>query len=306
MIPRNISLDALRIFESAARHLSFTKAAAELHMTQGAVSQRIKALESTLRTVLFRRLTRALELSSEGKRLYDGLHAGLGRIEAALADFRTPHRSSALTLTVSASLAICWLMKRLGELAKLESPVAVSVMADDRLLDVGIDADVALRFGRGRYRGLKSQHSGDDEVFPVCSPSYLSAHPVARYFGTQTQMKAWRGLTRLVDPVADIDGSGCGWGSWAEAVGIKWDRDDSAVGFSHGHLALQAAAEGAGIALARRVLAADDLASGRLLRLAQTCPTVPARFAYYFVTRGEPDARGRTLAAWLKSQLPAS
>src|SRR5579863_7270988 len=146
MIPRNISLDALRVFDSAARHLSFTKAAAELHMTQGAVSQRIKALESTLGTVLFRRLTRALELSSAGQRLYDGLHAGLGRIEAALTDFRTPHRSSALTLTVSASLATCWLMKRLGELAKLDSPVAVSVMADDRLLDVGIDADVALRF----------------------------------------------------------------------------------------------------------------------------------------------------------------
>jgi LysR family glycine cleavage system transcriptional activator len=306
MISRKISLDALRVFESAARHLSFTKAAAELHMTQGAISQRIKALESTLGTLLFRRSTRALDLSPEGERLYSGLHAGLGYIEAALADLRTRNRLGTLTLTVSASLATRWLIKRVNELSNLKPPVAVSVIADDRLLDVGIDADVALRFGRGRYRGLKSQRIGDDEVFPVCSPSFLNTHPVARHFGTRTEIRGWRGLTRLVDSVADVDGSGCGWSSWGDAVGIRWDSDDPTIGLSHGYLALQAAAEGAGIALARRVLAADDLASGRLLRLALTCPSVPARFSYYLVTPGEPDVRSRTLAAWLKSHLPTN
>ena len=306
MIPRKISLDALRVFESAARHLSFTKAAAELHMTQGAISQRIKALESTLNTALFRRLPRALELSSPGKRLYSDLHAALGRIEAALADFRTRDRAGAVTLTVSPSVASRWLMKRLNELANLKPPVAVSVIADDRLLDVGVDADMALRFGRGRYRGLKSQRVGNDEVFPICSPSFLATHPEARHFGTPTRIREWRALTRLVDSVADVDGSGCGWSSWGNAVGVTWHSDDPTIRFSHGHLALQAAAEGAGIALGRRVLVTDDLASGRLLRLAQECPSVPARFAYYFVTRGEPDARSCTLAAWIKSQLRTS
>lgn len=302
LIPRKISLDALRVFESAARHLSFTKAAVELSLTQGAVSQRIKSLESNLGAPLFRRLTRALELSSEGQRLYEGLHAGFGRIEAALACFRSTGRARSLTVTVSSSLATRWLLPRLSALA-LEPPVAVAVIAGDQLLDIGVDAEAALRFGRGRYSGLKSLRVGTDEVFPVCSPSFLAAHPAARDFGTPTRRKAWSTLTRIVDSVAEVDRSGCGWGSWGEAVGISWDDSDATVAFNHAHLALQAAAEGIGIALARRVLAADDLASGRLQRLG---PAVPARFAYYFVTRGEPDARGRSLASWFKAQLAAT
>lgn len=272
-------------------------------MTQGAVSQRIKSLESNLGATLFRRLTRALELSSEGQRLYDGVHAGFGRIEAALASFRSTGRARALTLTVSSSLATRWLLPRLSTLAQPQTSVAIAVVADDRLLDIGVDAEAALRFGRGVYRGLKSQRVGEDEVFPVCSPSFLAAHPAARDFGTPTRRKAWSKLTRIVDSVAEVDRSGCGWKNWGEAIGIHWDEGEPTVAFSHAHLALQAAAEGVGIALARRVLAADDLASGRLLRLG---PAVPAQFAYYFVTLGEPDARGHSLASWFKIQLAAT
>lgn len=303
MIPRRISLDALRVFESAARNLSFTKAAAELSMTQGAVSQRIKALESNLGATLFRRLTRALELSREGQRLYDGVHAGFGRIEAALAGFRSRGRSRALTLTVSSSLATRWLLPRLSVLARLEPPVALALIAGDQLLDIGGDVEAALRFGRGRYPGLKSLRVGNDQVFPVCSPSFLAAHPAARDLGTAAGRKAWSTLTRIVDSAAEVDRSGCGWGNWGETVGIRFNDVDPTVAFSHAHLALQAAAEGIGIAMARRVLAADDLASGRLQRLG---PAVPVRFAYYFVTRGEPDARGRSLASWFKAQLEAT
>ena len=182
MVPKKISLDALRVFESAARHLSFTKAAAELMMTQGAVSQRIQTLEARLGTKLFRRLTRALELSPDGERLYEGLHVGLARVEAALTGFRSSRDTLALTLTVSSSLATRWLMRRASALAQLKPAIAISIIADDRLLEVGIDADVALRFGCGRYRGLKSLRIGDDEVFPVCSPSFLAAHPDAMQF----------------------------------------------------------------------------------------------------------------------------
>jgi LysR family glycine cleavage system transcriptional activator len=303
MVPRKISLDALRVFESAARHLSFTKAAAELMMTQGAVSQRIQTLEARLGTKLFRRLTRALELSPDGERLYEGLHVGLARVEAALTGFRSSRDTRALTLTVSSSLATRWLMRRASALAQLKPAIAISIIADDRLLEVGIDADVALRFGCGRYRGLKSLRIGDDEVFPVCSPSFLAAHPDAMQFAGRGQARKSPGLTRLVDTVAEADGSGCGWRSWGEAAGMGWDSASPTTKFSHAHLALQAAAEGLGIALARRVLAADDLASGRLVRVGHNLPTVPARFGYYFVTRGHPDAREQPLASWLRDQL---
>lgn len=155
-------------------------------------------------------------------------------------------------------------MQRASALAELKPLVAISVIADDRLLDVGVDADAALRFGRGRYRGLKSLRVGDDEVFPVCSPSFLAGHPAAGDFGVQSQAKHWRALTRLVDGIADVDGSGCGWRNWSESAGVQWQSDDPTIAFSHGYLALQAAAEGLGIALARRVLAADDLARGHV------------------------------------------
>jgi LysR family glycine cleavage system transcriptional activator len=303
MLPRKISLDALRVFEAAARHLSFTKAAAELRLTQGAVSQRIKVLEENLGAPLFRRLTRALELTSDGQRLHIALQEAFARMAAGLAGFRSRGTAHPLRLTVSSSLGTRWLLPRLRGLVGLKPSLLIAISADDRLAEIGVEADAALRFGRGRYRGLKSERIGGDEVFPVCSPSFLNAHPAAADFGTPARRKVWRLLPRLVDSVAEADGSGCGWNAWGEAVRLSWSEEDSTIVFSQGHLALQAAAEGMGVALARRILAADDLTSGRLVRAGHGSFALPARFGYYFVTRNEPDARARSLAAWLKTQL---
>jgi LysR family transcriptional regulator, glycine cleavage system transcriptional activator len=306
MLPRKISLDALRVFEAAGRHLSFTKAAAELRLTQGAVSQRIKALEENLGAPLFRRLTRALELTPNGQQLHIGLQEAFARIAAGLAGFRSKGTARPLRLTVSSSVATRWLLPRLGELAGLKPALSVAVFADDRLAEIGVEADVALRFGRGRYRGLKSERIGGDEVFPVCSPSFLDRHPGAADFGIPAQRKVWGQLPRLVDSVTESDGSGCDWGTWGKSAGLSWSEEDRTIVFSQGHLALQAAAEGMGVALARRILAADDLASGRLVRAGHSPSPLPARFGYYFVTRTEPDARARSLAAWLKAQLQST
>jgi LysR family glycine cleavage system transcriptional activator len=303
MLPRKISLDALRIFEAAARHLSFTKAAAELRLTQGAVSQRIKALEENLGTPLFRRLTRALELTSDGARLHLDLQEAFARIAAGLARFRSLKSARPLTLTVSASVATRWLIPRLGGLADLKPSLSIAVLADDRLVEIGAEADVALRFGRGHYRGLKSVRIGDDVIFPVCSPSFLHRHPSAANFGVPARRKHWGSLLRLVDSVAGSDRSGCDWATWGKSIGVSWGEEDRTIIFSQGHLALQAAAEGMGVALARQILAADDLASGRLVRAGRDFSPLPTRFGYYFVTRTEPDARARSLAAWLKMQL---
>jgi LysR family glycine cleavage system transcriptional activator len=303
MLPRKISLDALRVFEAAGRHLSFTKAAAELRLTQGAVSQRIKALEENLGAPLFRRLTRALELTADGQQLHIALQDGFARIAVGLGGFRSGRTTRPVRLTVSSSVATRWLLPRLGGLASLKPSLSIAVFAEDRLADIGVEADVALRFGRGRYRGLKSVRIGDDEVFPVCSPSFLNAHPVAADFGVPTRRKVWGLLPRLVDSVTESDESGCDWGTWGKSVGLSWSEEDPTIVFSQGHLALQAATEGMGVALARRILAADDLASGRLVRAGHGLLPLPARFGYYFVTRTEPDARARSLAAWLKTQL---
>src|SRR5882724_8594077 len=306
MLPRKISLDALRVFEAAARHLSFTKAAAELRLTQGAVSQRIKSLEETLGAPLFRRLTRALELTSDGQRLHIALQDGFARIADGLAGFRSGKVTRPLRLTVSSSVAARWLLPRLGGLTNLKPSMPVAVLADDRLVEIGSEADVALRFGRGRYRGLKSVRLGGDEVFPVCSPSFLEAHPATANFGDPARRKSWDCLSRLVDSVTESDGSGCDWDTWGTSAGLSWSEEGPTTVFSQGHLALQAAAAGMGVALARRILAADDLASGRLVRAGHGLLPSPARFGYYFVTRSEPDARLRALAEWLKMQLANS
>src|SRR6202035_2671278 len=96
------------------------------------------------------------------------------------------------------------------------------------------------------------------------------------------------------------------WGAWGKSIGLTWSEEDPTIVFSQGHLALQAAAEGMGVALARRVLATDDLASGRLVPAGHGLAPSTARFGYYFVTRTEPDVRARSLAAWLKTQLAKS
>ncbi len=297
MIPRSIPLEALRAFETAARHLSFTAAAAELGLTQGAVSQRIKALEAAVGAPLFRRLTRALALTAEGERLSESVRGGFGQIAAGLAAIGAAARP--LRLTLPPSLAARWLMPRLGDLAALRPPLSVVVLAEDRLLEIGVDADVGLRFGPGRYTGLRSAVVGGDSVFPVCSPGFLAARPeIAAVTG-------WAGLPRLVDSVAEVDAGGCRWRDWAEAAAVRLP-DGPAITVSQAHLALQAAVDGLGIALARQVLAADDLAAGRLVRLARATAPVPVRYRYAVVTRGEPDARARALTAWIRTRLAAT
>ena len=147
---------------------------------------------------------------------------------------------------------------------------------------------------------------GDDEIFPVCSPSFLTAHPEAGDIGDPARRSLRSTCTRIVDSAAEDDRSGCSWRDWSAGAGVHWEVDAPTVVLSHAHLALQAAAEGIGIALARRVLAAGELAGGRLKRIGRGLPEVPARFAYYFVSRGEPDARGRSQASWLKAELAAT
>ena len=320
MIPRGFPLEALRAFEAVARHLSFTEAARELGLTQGAVSQRIKSLETAMGgAVLFRRLSRPLALTAEGQRLADAVGAGFREIGYGIAAIHdgTVAASSRrpLRLTVSHSIAARWLLPRLGSMGRWRSQIGtVAIVAEDRLVELGTEADVALRFGRGRYAGHKSRKLAGDTMMPTCSPGFLARNPAAALFGAPEQTGAWSGLPRLLDSNADSDGSGSGWGAWEawraslDAGGARplFDPALQHLSFSHGHLTLQAAAQGLGIALARAVLVADDLAAGRLVRAGPKLPSMPARYSYHFISREEPDARSSALAGWLQAELEAT
>lgn len=290
MITRRISLDTLRIFEAAARLGSFTAAAESAGLTQGAVSQRIKALEAELNVILFRRLTRAVAPTPEGQHLLAAVQGGLRRIEEGIDGITTAAAAAPIRLAVSSSVASRWLMARLKT---LPPPLSVSVVADDRLHEIGVEADIALRFGPGRHPGLTSTAIGADQLFPVCSPAFLEAHSGRR----------WEELPRLTDVTAETDRSGCGWGAWSAFTGIALDGAPDAGRYSHAYLAIQAAEQGMGVALARRLLCADAIKAGKLVRLAGDIPALTARYRYSCVTAGEPGPALRKLIAWLKRQI---
>jgi LysR family transcriptional regulator, glycine cleavage system transcriptional activator len=270
------SLDSLRAFESAARHLSFTKAGEELHVTQSALSHRINALEDELGIKLFRRLTRKMELTPAGETLAAGVRRGLAEISRAVAAI--DHKTGAEPLTVSAlpSFATRWLVPRLPRFRNVCPDVEVRISADPALVNLQAnEADLAVRFGLGIYPGLHVVKLMGDSVFPVCSPRLIAERGAINH---PSELVDW---PLLHDMPTEHDGSGSGWSHWLRHVGAGDLAGAEGLRFNQALLALEAAANGLGVALVRRSLIGDDLASGRLVRLLPF--EVPTTFAYFFV-----------------------
>jgi LysR family transcriptional regulator, glycine cleavage system transcriptional activator len=272
------ALDSLRAFEAAARRLSFTQAAGELYVTQGAVSQRIKALEKDLEVQLFRRLTRRLELTPEGERLALGVREGLERIVNAIADVDSNAKGRALTVSVLPSFAARWLMPRLPRFHELHPEIDVQVVADGRPLDLDLTGlDTAIRFGHGKYPGLQTMHLMPDSIVPVCSPKLLADRTPIRTIADLMS------LPLLHDTPTESDHSKSDWASWLAHVGAPPMQVQSGLRFNQADMVIEAAVLGLGVALARTSLLADDLTNGRLVyAYPQAAPTA---FNYYFICR---------------------
>jgi LysR family glycine cleavage system transcriptional activator len=297
------ALEALRVFEAAARHASFTQAAAELHVTQGAVSQRVQGLEAELGVNLFRRLIRRLELTADGKRLAQGVREGLARIACAVSELDRRSESGPLAVSMLPSFASCWLVRRLPRFQYAHPDIEVLVMADEQPVNLQAEdgAEVAIRFGPGHYPGLSTTPLAPDSVGPVCTPLLLSRHGVIETVDELLDMPL------LHDSTADGDGSGTGWKSWLAQVGARGDDPRLSTGssFTQAHLALEAALLGQGVAMARTSLASDSLAAGRLVRV---LPEIaPSAYRYFFVCR--PEAAWRPKVArfrdWLSLEMKA-
>jgi len=293
-------LDALRVFEAAARHASFTRAAVELHVTPPAVSHRIKALESDLGFVLFRRLTRRLELTEAGLRLAAGVRDGLERITSAVHGLGTDSHAGPLTVSMLPSFASRWLIPRLPRFQRRHPEIEVRILAEDRQADLWSDGgpELAIRFGRGRYPGLWVLPLMPDSVIPVCSPYLFSRH------GWIDGVDGLLSMPLLHDSAAEHDDSGSDWKSWLAHIGAPADDPRLAIGprFSQAHLAIEAALLGQGVALARLSLLGADLASGRLISpLARSAPTA---YRYFLVCRPEVAERSKTarFCEWLVAE----
>jgi LysR family transcriptional regulator, glycine cleavage system transcriptional activator len=290
-------LSALRAFEAAARLLSFSKAADELHVTPAAVSHQIHSLEQDLGVRLFHRRNRAVEPTPSARVLLPGLSEGFAAIQAAVRQLRAHNETGTLTVTASPSFAAKWLVLRLHRFQEQLPEIDVRISATDEVVDLTKgDFDLAIRYGTGRYPGLTVEPLLRNEVFPACSPRLVEAGPPLR---TPDDL---RHHALIHDQAVDRDPLAPSWAMWLKAAGVAGVPAASGLTFSAGHLALDAAIAGHGVVLTHSTIAAGDLAAGRLLRLFSL--SLPDLFAYYIVTAPGALERPKVSAFrdWLRAE----
>src|SRR5215472_7039549 len=275
-MPRTPSLDALRIFVVAARHLSFTEAAIELNLTQSAVSHRIRGLEDELGLSLFNRLPRRLELTPHGRALALRVDHAIGEIDRSVLDISKSEDDLPLKVTMLPSVASHWLIPRLARVRDRQPDVEVQVIADPRPLDLRAEGiDLAIRFGRRPNASYHATRLMGDRVVPVCNPDLLHQH------GPVDSVEALIAMPLLHDSATVGDGSDSDWQSWLAYCGKPNLVCRAGQRFSEAGMLINAAMLGLGVALARVSLVVDHVLGGALV-----CPlpiAAPTAFSYYLL-----------------------
>ena len=286
MAERLPPLNALRSFEVAARHLSFTKAAEELHVTHSAISHQIKALEEWLGTPLFRRVNRGLLLTEPGQAYLKPVRESFQKLGEATWRLKAKGRSGPLTVSVMPSFASKWLVPRLRRFRERHPDIDVRISASPDLTDFDReDVDVAVRYGRGNWSGdLRFDLLIRDSMFPVCSPKLLEGPLPLKTIADLSHH------TLLTDYDWRVDF----WQLWLDVAGVDDLVPRHALSFNYSNLMLQAAIDGLGVALTQNALAGDDLAAGRLVRLFDV--TLPTDYAFYVVTPALTATRPKIVA----------
>lgn len=261
-------LNSLRAFESAARQLSFTKAADELAVTQSAVSHQVAALEEWAGIPLFKRQGRAMVLTEAATRFLPAVSAALDQIALAGRKLQAVDPAHGwLTVAVMPSFAAKWLVPRLADFHEKNPDMDVWIATFEAQTGaLGSDVDVAIRYGRGDWPGLTAVKILSEELFPVCAPKLAG------------QLKAPSDLvnaTLLHDELRED------WSMWFRAAGLTETDPARGPGFDDSGLLIQAAIEGLGVALGRSVLVKGDLEAGRLVRPFDIA--IPAESAFYLV-----------------------
>ena len=266
---RNLpSLNAIRMFEAAARTQSFTRAAAELHVTQGAVSRQIALLEEQLGCELFHRKGPQLKLSNAGLQYKSVVEEALEIIRKGTAQISQEQQSNTLTVSILPSFASYWLIPRLPAMEKALPNISLRLAASHRNVDFAKDRDidVAIRYGEGNWAEVYSKQISNDEMYPVCSPT------LAQEIQCVEDILEHNPITGR-SPYDE-------WHRWFKKHDVKfqprdeWNYDDTGV-------QIQAAIDGLGVILARSEFVKVSLESGSLVRLFDT--NIVSEFQYYFV-----------------------
>jgi LysR family glycine cleavage system transcriptional activator len=295
MTARLPSLNGLRAFEAAARHLSFTVAASELNVTQTAVSHQIRRLEEELGIRLFVRQNRALALTPEAKDYLPGVRAAFNDLRLATDRLLRRDDDHVLTVSTLASLAAKWLLPRLATFQESHPGIDVRITTSPGLVDFrNGDVDAAIRYGRGHWPGTRAEWLTADELFPVCSPALLVGDKPLRCpedLAHYTLLHSSGGY--------DDD-----WRLWLTAAGLPSNiSKQPGLTFDLIFLTLQAAIDGGGVAMGRTSYVEADIAKGRLVVPFKV--TLPADAGFYLVT---PEAKAdppklRAFRQWLKGSV---
>jgi LysR family glycine cleavage system transcriptional activator len=278
MAARLPSLNGLRAFEAAARHLSFTNAASELNVTQTAISHQIKRLEQELGIRLFVRQNRALALTPEAKNYLPGVHAAFNDLRLATERLLRKESDHILTISTLASLAAKWLLPRLSTFQETHPGIDVRITTSTALVDFrNDDVDAAIRYGHGQWPGLRADWLTADRLFPVCSPALLTGN------------RPLRCPEDLADHVLlhTSGGTSDDWRLWLTAAGLPAQLSKHpGITFDLSFMTVQAAIDGIGVAIGRTSYVEADIAKGRLVVPFKI--TLPADAGFYLVS---PEAR---------------
>jgi len=284
-------LNALKAFEAAARHESFTRAAEELSVTQGAVSHQVKGLEDRLGVKLFSREAQRLAITAAGREYLDVVRDAMDRIAIGTERLLQRQSTGVLTVSTSPNFASKWLVHRLGRFAEAHPTIDLRISATIHHVDFAReDIDVAIRHGDGNEAGLHVTRLCTEELFPVCSPKLLRGRRALR----RPDDLARHTLLHLNDRRD--------WSKWLEAAAVTGLNLSRGPVLNQASMVIDAAVDGQGIALARTGLAAGDLITGRLVRPFSLALPVP--YAYWIVcpTAAAELPKIETFRNWLLAE----
>jgi LysR family transcriptional regulator, glycine cleavage system transcriptional activator len=250
--------NSLVVFEAAARYLNFTRAAKELGVTQAAVSRQMQLLEEHLGTTLFQRSPRSLKLTPAGLRLHKAVTMGLEHIAGTAVELRRSGPHADLTVSTSVTFASYWLMSRVAKFRAAHPDIELKLVASAPVSDLAsAGVDLAVRYGSGRWPGVRTVRLMDNEIFPICAPAYRPSGPLRRPADLLNEV-----LLHLVE----YDRNWVTWDAWLQSFGVEGQARQRGLTFDNYLVLIQAVLDGQGIALGGGRLAEDFIARGTLVR----------------------------------------
>lgn len=290
---RSLPLNAIRMFESAARHLNFNRAAQDLHVTPSAVSHQIRALEDFLGVRLFQRQGRKVALTPEGESYWVSIRNAFEQLHAATEYLIAKRGPGALTVSAAPAFATPWLVPQLVEFQLAHPDIEIRLITSIELVDFSrSDVDVAIRYGLGKWAGLHSHRLFGEELTPVCSAALCKGPQGLKHPKDLRRATLLHALSRLGQ-----------WRSWLKLAGVTGVQAEQGPKFQSTPMALEAAIAGQGVAIADRRLVARYLEDGRLVTPFEI--SLPSESGYYLVYPPEREDYPRIAAfrAWLLNRL---